>query len=143
MTPRRALPIRPLAVLAAALLVGSCGDATGPGEPAAPVPGLLRVRLTMPAAAEGAVLLALTGPALPAEITATQPGVLAHLRQTPEGATVALFGRVAAGDLFELRVPDVGAAAAYRATVREVAGEDNALREDLAPYRATVAAAPR
>lgn len=130
-----------LATLAA--ISGCGGDGSGPvGPPAAEV-GMLAVHLTSPVPRAGAVLLTISGPAVPTELTTTQPGVIVHQRAVAGGTSVAMFGSIAAGELLRMRVPDVGAAASYRATVREVAGEDNALREDLAGYAATVATARR
>ena len=134
---------RTAALCAAVVAIGSCGDATGPGEPDVPTPGELRVQLASPAGRDGAVLLAITGPAAPTEVAGTQAGVLVHARAVGGGWTVALFGAVSAGEVLRLRVPDVRAAGAYQATVREVAGEDNALREDLGAYRLTITAAGR
>ena len=142
MTPRAFT--RTAALCAAVAALGSCGDATGPGEPVdAPAPGELRVRLSSPAPSDGAVLLTITGPAAPTEVTGTQAGVLVHARAAGGGWTVALFGAVSGGEVLRLQVPDVRAAAAYQATVREVAGEDNVLREDLGAYRLTVSAPGR
>ena len=131
---------RTAALGAAVVALGSCGDATGPGEPDVPSPGELRVHLASPAGRDGAVLLTITGPAAPTEVTGTQAGVLVHARAVGGGWTVALFGAVSAGEVLRVRVPDVRKAAAYHATVREVAGEDNALRENLGAYRLTITA---
>lgn len=130
-----------LATLAA--ISGCGGEGSGPVGPPAAEAGVLAVRLTSPLPRVGAVMLTITGPAVPTEVGATQPGVIVHQRAVAAGTSVALFGSIAAGELLRMRVPDVGAAASYQATVREVAGEDNALREDLAGYGATVAAARR
>jgi hypothetical protein len=136
--------LRPAAMLVGALAaLGSCGEATAPGEPAGPTPGRQRVTQNTPGSREGAVRQEIPRPALPTEVESAQAGVLAHVRQAGGVSTVALFGTVAAGEVLRLRVPDVRAAASYQAAVREVAGEDNALREDLAPYRATVTAPDR
>ena len=133
---------RTAALCAAIVATGSCGDATGPGEPPdAPTPGELRVQLASPGGRDGAVLLTITGPAAPSEVTGTQAGVLVHARPVNGAWTVALFGTVSAGEVLRLQVPDVRAARAYEATVREVAGEDNALRENLGAYRLTITAA--
>lgn len=124
--------------------LGACGgDKPGPTGPTGPTAGVLRVQLTAPSADQGAVLLTIAGPAVPSAVVAAQPGVTAHVRTTNSVTTVALFGAVAAGEILRLSVPDVGAVASYRADVREVAGRDNALREDLTPYRATVTRADK
>jgi hypothetical protein len=135
---------RALAAATAFAAIGACGgESGGPTGPSAPTPGVLVVRLAGPAAREGAVLLSIAGPDVPTEVTAAQSGVIAHARPAQGGTAVALFGAIATGELLRMRVPDVRAAAAYQATVREVAGEDNALRADLASYVATVAPATR
>ena len=137
MTHRALTRLAALGVAVAAL--GSCGgDATGPGEPDVPTPGELGVRLASPAARDGAVLLTISGPSAPTDVLGTQPGVLVHARPSGGGVTVALFGSVASGEVLRFRVPDVRAAGAYQAAVREVSAEDNALRDDLGAYRLTI-----
>ena len=130
-----------LVVVTALTSLAACGGAgDGPGitEPPAATPGVLRVRFVTPAADDGAVLLAITGPAVPTTVTATQAGATAHGRTANGVTTVAVFGRVTAGEVLRFSVPDANAAASYRAELREVAATDNALRADLTPYRATV-----
>lgn len=136
------LAIRTASALLTASALAACGGESSP-PPTAPVavtptPGVLRVGLASPAAREGAVLLRITGPAVPTDVTATQPGLVAHVRQVNGASTVALFGVVGPGELLQFRVPDVLAASSYQATIQEVAGEDNALRDDLTLYQATV-----
>lgn len=133
------------AVAAAALaaFAGCGGEGSDPLAPSDAGPGVLAVQLAAPLPRAGAVLLTVAGPAAPTEIVAAQPGVVVHQRPAGAATSVALFGSIAAGELLRMRVPDASAAASYHVTVREVAGEDNALREDLGGYVATVAAAPR
>lgn len=116
--------------LAALLLVApACGD--GPTEPVA---GALAVTLTSPNADEGAVLFEITGQGI---------GILApadpsyRLFSLPIGAAMVravVVGDLSSGALVHFSVPDVGAAASYRATVIEVADRANQLRSRLGEY---------
>lgn len=52
---------------------------------------------------------------------------------------VALFGQLGNGAVLRFSVPDVNQAAAYSASVQEVADATNALRPSLAGYQLVVA----
>jgi len=118
------------ALLAAAALLSAC-DA---GEPATPLPGELTVTLATPNPADGAVLVAVTGPDAVSAVQAAAAGNVVRARTQGTTTTVAVFGTVAAGDLLRLSVPDVRQAQHYTATVTEAADLGNHLRPSLAGY---------
>ena len=123
---------RAILVLAAALLA-----ACDAGEPAKPLPGDLTVTLATPNA-DGALLVAVTGPGAVGAVQAAAPGAVVRTRTQGTTTTVAVFGTLAAGPLLRLSVPDVRQAKAYTATVREAADAQNAPRASLAGYALTV-----
>lgn len=122
------------ALLLSAVLLGAC-DA---GEPAAPLPGDLILTLATPNAADGAMVVSITGPDAVSAVQAAAPGVVVRARTQGATTTVALFGALADGPLVRITVPDVRQARRYSATVREAADPQNAARASLAGYALTV-----
>lgn len=128
------VPARGLLAVAAALaLLVACGDGD---DISGPVPGTLVVSLATPHADDGAMLVRLTGPEI-TNVTAADANLYLYAVGTGP-LTVVLVGDLAAGDLLELRVPDVGDVGAYSATVLEVAARSNDLRASLGGYALTV-----
>src|SRR5690349_6940610 len=93
--PRAAL------LLAAAFLPACGGDA---GEPAKPIPGDLTVSLATPNT-DGALLVAISGPAAVGAVQAAAPGAVVRARTQGTTTTVAVFGTLGAGPLLRLTVP--------------------------------------
>lgn len=123
-----------LAAFAAALVIGSCADGpTGPGQP---VPGTLLVTWTSPNADDGAAVLKVVLPAglSAGTATATHDGVELFQRRTADTLRIAVFGPLASGTLLTIDVADVRRVADIRASVVEVAREDDTLRETLGGY---------
>lgn len=122
------------ALLLAAALVSGC-DA---GEPATPQPGELTLTLSTPNPADGALLVAITGPGAVASVRSAVADGVVQSRTAGTTTTVAVFGTLAAGPLLRISVPDVRQAQRYAATVREAADAENHLRPSLAGYALAV-----
>jgi hypothetical protein len=123
-----------LALAAAACTGGDDGGTTPPP----PEPGVLTVSLTTPNTDDRALVVEVTGPSITG-VTAANAAYVVHSRAP--GATsvrAAVFGALGSGALLRFSVPDVNAAAAYKATVVEVADGANALRQTTG-YAATIA----
>lgn len=115
-------------ILAGALLTGlSCGGDGGTDSG----PGVLKVKLTAPAAnADSAILITITGPVAPTGATAgaglrlfSDPGVSGTTRR------YALTGRMTNGaTILTINVPDVGAFSQYHGSVDGVSQDNYQLR---------------
>jgi hypothetical protein len=118
---------------ALALILALAGAACSGGDdggttPPQPEPGVLTVSLTTPGTGDRALMVQVTGPELGA-VEAASGSYVVHSRATGPGAVrAAVFGALGTGPLLRIQVPDVNRAAAYSATVVEVADETNALR---------------
>jgi len=124
-----------LAILAMPLLGVACSnDVTGGG----PQAGSLTLRLTTPHADDGAMTFQVSGPAIDNATAANASLRLFTRREGGSTVVGAVVGALANGALITLRVPDVGAAARYSATVLEVADRQDALRTSLTGYALTV-----
>lgn len=130
-------PHRLAAILAAGALLAACGEQKGPTTPD-PVPGTLELRLMTPNAADGAILVSVSGPERIQSVQAAGTYLL-HARVSGSAFKAALFGPLASGPLLRFAVPDVGKAAAYQATVVEVADDASNLRASLSGYTLTAA----
>jgi hypothetical protein len=122
-------------IVAVLVLGAACSsDATG-GDTRA---GTLTVRLTTPLADDGAVMFEVSG--LPIDSATSVNASLRLFTRRAGGDTVVgvVVGAIANGPVVVLKVPDVGAAAGYRARVLEVADRQNALRASLTGYALTV-----
>lgn len=115
-----------LAAGAAALLAGC--DATEPARP-----GVLTAHLSGTRPRDAALVLTISGPALPAEVSAEQ-GYVVHSRTHAGATSVAVFGDIAGGPLVRFTIPDAKLADRFGVQLREVADEEYTLREDLTPY---------
>ena len=122
------------ALLLAAALLSAC-DA---GEPAAALPGELVVSLATPNTADGALLIAISGPDAVSAVQPAAAGAVVRARTQGTTTNVAVFGALADGPLLRISVPDVRQAKRYTATVREAADPENAVRPSLAGYALTV-----
>lgn len=124
MKTRSRRPLFLLLVLALASAI-SCGDeGTSP-----PPPTIFGARLASPADGDGAALLRLTGP-VEQVTTATADTLLLHTRADTTWVFVAL--RTPGELTFTVRTPEL--AGRPSATVLQVVGPDNALRDDLDAY---------
>jgi hypothetical protein len=115
----------------ALLLAVGCSDATEPS-----IPGGVTASLSTPNTDDGAVLVELTGPGIADVHPATSSYRLYWRLLAPDSALVILIGDITAGPLFTAR--GEGKRSAYAATVRQVAGRDDAERTSLAGYAVTV-----
>lgn len=118
-------------VTAVAVMGSSCGG-DGPVQSG---PGVLKVRLTAPAAnADSAIVFTITGPA---PLTSVTAGTGLRLFQQPPGGTTkrfALIGPMTNGvTILTIGVPDVGALSQYSGSVEGVAQANYQLRS-LAGY---------
>jgi hypothetical protein len=101
--------------------------------------GTVILRLTTPHADDGAVLLEVTGPPIDSAIVVS-PSLRLFTRRAGDSTIVGVVvGVVTDGATVTLHVPDVSAAAGYRARVLEVADRRDALRGSLTGYALTVA----
>jgi hypothetical protein len=132
---RRMKTLPRAALFLAAVLLSACGG--DGGTPAQPLPGDLTVSLATPNA-DGALLIAITGPDAVGAVQAAAPGTVVRAQTQGTTTTVAVFGTLAAGPLLRLTVPDTRQAGHYTATVREAADTQNALRGSLAGYALAV-----
>jgi len=124
------------AIVAALSLGAACsGDSTG-GDAR---PGVLTVRLTTPSGDDGAMTFEVSGPAIDSVIVVDASQRLFTRRQGGSTVSGVVVGALTDGIVLTLQVPDVGAAAGYRARILEVADRQNALRASLAGYALTVA----
>jgi len=122
------------AMVTVLLVSVSCSDQpTNPGSG----PGTLAVRLTTPHGDDGAMTFQVDGPV---DDVSAANGSLRLFTRRADGSTVvgAVIGPLANGAIIMLHVPDVSAAEAYTASVREVADLDDGLRASLAGYVLTV-----
>jgi len=128
-----------LAALLLAMAIPACsGDGGGGGtEPTPPVPGTLTVNLTTPNPDDRALRVTVNGPGF-STVTPASAAYLVHSRVSGTTARVAVFGRLGAGALVRVDVPDVNRASSYTATVTEAADSTNALRASMAGYAAAV-----
>ena len=123
-----------LALVAALFVSVSCSDQpTSAGSE----PGTLVIRLTTPHGDDGALTFQVNGPSLE---SASVNGSLQlfTLRVNDSTLVGAVIGTLANGAIITLHVPDESVAAAYTATLREVADREDALRASLAGYALTV-----
>ncbi len=112
MTPLR----RVLAATTVALALACKGDATGP------TPGALTVNLTTPnSGADGAVMLALSSPAVPSSVTAGAGLTLWGAPVTTTSANLALTGTLMSGPILTLQVADTRQVGQYTVTLIQVA----------------------
>ena len=126
---RRGLTIAVLALAAA------CGDAAT-GVKA----GNVTVSLVTPNADDGAVLVAVFGPA-PAAIQAASAAYRVYsFTASPNEVRVLVAGDLSAGALLTLSVDDPGRIAEYHGTVVEVASRTDEIRPSLLEYELTFAA---
>jgi len=120
-------------VLVAALFA-ACADqptSVGPGA------GRLVVRLTTPHSDDGAMTFQVNGPAI--EGASVNGSLQLFTRRVNDSTLVgAVIGTLANGAVITIDVPDGSVAAAYTATLREVADREDALRASLAGYALTV-----
>ena len=119
----------------AALLAGvlACLDSS-----AGPAAGVLKVSLTTPnSGGDGAILLTVSGPTA---LRSAGPGTGLRLFAGSLGVTnhFALTGTLGSGTVLTIGVSDVSRAAAYTATIQQVAASNYQLRT-LAGYSLTVA----
>ena len=101
--------------------------------------GTLTLRLTTPNLDDGAIEFSVTGPPINSAVAVTASLRLFTRRVDDSTMVGVVVGDVANGALVTLQVPDVGAAAAYRARAIEVADRQDVLRESLTGYALTVA----
>ena len=124
---------RLLALLAMLSLWTACSD-----EPmSTPHAGALFLHLATPHADDGAEIFVITGPAID-RATVDKTSLRLFTRRSDGTLAGIVVGAVAAGPIVRLHVPDVGAAAGYRAQVFEVADRQDALRGSLVEYAVTV-----
>jgi hypothetical protein len=121
-------------LLTAALIVGvACGG----DEPAGPVAGDLTVSYAPSSGTDGAVLLLITGGPV-GSITPTGSLQAAAATAGANATRVVVTGALVGGDLFRIRVPDVGAAADYSVRIEAVADLNTFALIDPAGYTAAV-----
>lgn len=99
--------------------------------------GALFLRLATPHADDGAVIFVISGPAIDS-VTVDKSSLRLFTRRSDGTLAGIVVGAVDAGPILRLHVPDVGAAASYRAQVIEVADRQDALRGSLVEYAMTV-----
>lgn len=113
----------------------SCGN-----NSIAPTEQNLTVSLVTPNGNDGAVLVALFGPA-PGDIqTANAAYHVYSLTASPTEVRVLVVGDLVAGPLITLRVDDVSKIGDYHGTVVEVASRSDEIRTTLLEYDLTFAA---
>jgi hypothetical protein len=107
---------RVFAATAVALVVACKGDSTGP------TPGALTVSLTNPnSGSDGAVMLALSSPAVPSSVTAGAGLTLWGAPVTTTSANLALTGTLVSGPILTLQVADTRQVGQYTVTLIQVA----------------------
>ncbi|HYR11100.1 MAG TPA: hypothetical protein VEQ60_25190 [Longimicrobium sp.] len=127
-----------LALLLALAAAACTGGDDGGTTPPPPEPGVLTVSLTTPNGDDRALVVELTGPSI-SEVASANAAYVVHARPAGTGGVrAAVFGSLGSGALLRFQVPDVNNAAAYKATVVEVADAGNALRQTTG-YTAAVA----
>jgi hypothetical protein len=115
----------------------AAGAACGGEDPLRPVAGDLTVSYVSAGVTDGAVLVLVTGG--PVASVSAEGSYLAASGPAGANATrVVVTGPLLGGDLFKIRVPDVGAAADYSVRVEAVADRHTFALADPAPYTATV-----
>lgn len=128
---------RGAAVCAAALamlLAAACGDDVT--EP--PIPGMLLLSLTTPAPDDDGVLLKVSGPGIQAVGKASSVQEIFWRLASESEARVIVLGGLSSGPLLTLQVPDVRKSAEYSVTVLDVSTVDDAVRDQVSAYQATV-----
>jgi hypothetical protein len=125
-------------LLASALLAGCNESVTGPAGPATAT-----LTLTSPVT-DGAILLRVTGPRFESAPAPAKAGLLVYSRQVSDSElSVAVFGPIANGVLFQVDIPDGRQVGSYTASIVQVADGENDLRGDVSGYSATMTAARR
>jgi hypothetical protein len=115
--------LRGYLVIALALAAaGSCHDSTGPAA------GILHLSLGTPnAAADGAILLTVTGPSALTSVTAA-PGLRVFAQALSTTNHFAVTGPLPNGIVLTIGISDVSQAGQYVATIQDVAANDYTLR---------------
>ena len=126
------------ALTIAALAGCSSESATGSSIPESipPTPGWLTVQLTTPNSDDGAVQLAVTGPAADSVIIVNYDGFAARAADV---VNIVVDGQITSGEIARIHVPDTGLANQYQASVSAAAIRDTyQLQSTILGYRATV-----
>lgn len=124
-------------VLLASALMVACGDGTGPDRAATATATLSS------SATDGAILLRVTGPGFDDAPVAVSQGQLLYSRQVSDSElAVAVFGPIANGALFNVRIPDGSKVRDYTVSVIQVADSSNELRDDPSNYKVAITLAP-
>lgn len=117
----------PLATLAAAALLGSCGDHTAP-----PTPGWLAVELVTPYADDAGVVLEIRG--APVDSVRSTARDLFVRQLGADTTRVIVGGSLSAGKIADIYVPDVRAIGQYVAVVREAVQQGTYAQRDAGAY---------
>lgn len=128
------------ALLAVAFLTACGGNdptqSTTPPISASATPGWLAIELDSPNSNDGAVQIAVTGPAM-SEVSVVAPfdglGTLSG-----SSAILVVTGTIRDGVVARIRVPDIAKSTQYSATVQAAAVKESYLLQTLTGYRATV-----
>jgi hypothetical protein len=133
------------ACLAAWVALGACGEGGGgpttPGQdsiPAGPADAVLSLASS---AADGAILLRVTGPGMGAPAVTDSTRVLHWRLASDTELVVVVFGILVNGELLRMEIPDGRQIERYVGTVIEVAGKTDTLRADLSGYTLRLAVA--
>ena len=131
--------IRWTALLAAGVLVLSCGD-SNPAEPPPapdPIPGWLGIRLQSPNTDDGGILLTVSGGEI-YSVRSTHPDLFVSPPGTPVRRIIVGGELTSGGLLVEIMVPDVQSAADYTATVEQAAARNTYEQRGVSAYSLVV-----
>jgi hypothetical protein len=122
-------------LIALLLALGAC-SASGTAD--APQPGTLTLTLTTPATTDGAVVLVISG----GPVTSVDPASSYQVASNAdgEGTHLLITGNLASGVVATIHVPDRRGAAAYVATVNQVADRGSFALLDPATYQVAITA---
>ena len=129
----RYIPALIVATLVACSAESTVGVPTNTANP--PIAGWLTVKLTTPNTNDGAVQLALTGPAVDSVVFVGYDG---FSTRSDDAVDMVVIGQITSGDVARIHVPDTTIASQYQATVSAAATRDSYQLQPTQGYDAIV-----
>lgn len=129
----RFIPALVVAALAACSTESTVGVPTSTANP--PTAGWLTVKLTTPNTNDGAVQLALTGPAVDSVVIVGYDG---FATRSDDAVDMVVVGQITSGDVARIHVPDTTLASEYQVTVSAAATRDSYQLQPTQGYDASV-----
>jgi hypothetical protein len=124
-------------LMIAALAACSSESPTAPSTvtPAGPTAGWLTVQLSTPNSNDGAVQLAVAGPAIDSVAITDYDGFASRTSNT---VNMVIDGQITSGNVARILVPDISLAGDYQASVSAAAARDSYGLQSTQGYRAII-----